>query len=65
MTAAITQIHRHPVKGLNAEPLARATLTPGEGLPHDRSFALAHGADRLRLPGARVAAQDQLPDADA
>ena len=44
MTAAITQIHRHPLKGLNAEPLARATLTPGEGLPHDRRFALAHGS---------------------
>jgi len=44
MTAAITQIHRHPVKGLNAEPLARAALTPGEGLPHDRRFALAHGS---------------------
>ena len=44
MTAAITQIHRHPLKGLNAEPLARAALTPGEGLPHDRRFALAHGS---------------------
>ena len=44
MTATITQIHRHPVKGLNAEPLARAALTPGEGLPHDRRFALAHGS---------------------
>ncbi len=44
MTAAITQIHRHPLKGLNAEPLARTALTPGEGLPHDRRFALAHGS---------------------
>lgn len=44
MTATITQIHRHPLKGLNAEPLARAALTPGEGLPHDRRFALAHGS---------------------
>ena len=44
MAATITQIHRHPVKGLNAEPLARAALTPGEGLPHDRGFALAHGS---------------------
>ncbi len=44
MTATVTLIHRHPVKGLNAEALARAALTPGEGLPHDRRFALAHGS---------------------
>ncbi|MHA1151604.1 MAG: MOSC domain-containing protein [Alphaproteobacteria bacterium] len=44
MTATITKIHRHPVKGLNAEALARVALTPGEGLPHDRRFALAHGS---------------------
>ncbi len=44
MAATITQIHRHPVKGLNAEALARVALTPGEGLPHDRRFALAHGS---------------------
>jgi uncharacterized protein YcbX len=44
MTATVTQIHRHPLKGLNAEPLARAALAPGEGLPHDRRFALAHGS---------------------
>ena len=47
MSATVTQIHRHPVKGLNAEPLARAALTPGEGLPHDRRFALAHGSTRF------------------
>jgi hypothetical protein len=44
MTASITQICRHPVKGLNAETLARVALAPGEGLPHDRRFALAHGS---------------------
>ena len=44
MTATITQIHRYPVKGLNAESLARVTLAPGQGLPHDRRFALAHGS---------------------
>ena len=44
MTARITQICRHPVKGLNAETLARVALAPGEGLPHDRRFALAHGS---------------------
>ena len=47
MSIAITQIHRHPVKGLNAEPLARVALTPSEGIPHDRRFALAHGSTRF------------------
>ena len=47
MSIAITQIRRHPVKGLNAEPLARVALTPGEGIPHDRRFALAHGSTRF------------------
>ena len=47
MIATIAKICRHPVKGLNAESLARVALTPGEGLPHDRRFALAHGATRF------------------
>lgn len=34
-------IHRHPVKGLNAEALREVPLNPGEGLPLDRRFALA------------------------
>lgn len=44
MTLTVTQIYRHPVKGLTPEPLPRVALTPGQGLPHDRRFALAHGA---------------------
>lgn len=44
MTATVALIHRHPVKGLNAENLSRAALAPGQGLPHDRRFALAHGS---------------------
>ena len=47
MPIAITEIHRYPVKGLNAESLARVALMPGEGLPHDRRFALAHGSTRF------------------
>ncbi len=43
MTITVAEICRYPVKGLNAERLARVLLTPGEGLPHDRRFALAHG----------------------
>lgn len=47
MTLAIANIYRHPVKGLTPEPLARVDLTPGEGLPYDRRFAIAHGATRF------------------
>ena len=44
MTITVVDICRYPVKGLSAEHLERAALTPGEGLPHDRRFALAHGS---------------------
>lgn len=47
----IAGICRYPLKGLNAEKLDRAVLTPGEGLPHDRRFALAHGSTHFD-PGA-------------
>jgi uncharacterized protein YcbX len=47
MTLAIAHLYRHPVKGLTPEPLTRVDLTPGEGLPHDRRFAIAHGATRF------------------
>lgn len=40
--ARIERIYRYPVKGLSAEPLAAVTLAKGEGLPLDRTFALAH-----------------------
>jgi uncharacterized protein YcbX len=44
MAVTVTDICRYPVKGLSAEHLDRVALEPGEGLPHDRRFALAHGA---------------------
>ncbi len=40
----LAQIYRYPVKGLTPEPLASADLSPGQGLPQDRRFALAHGS---------------------
>jgi len=40
----LAQIYRYPVKGLTPEPLARVALSPGQGLPQDRRFALAHGS---------------------
>ena len=39
----VTAIHRYPVKGLSPQALETVDLIPGEGLPHDRRFALAHG----------------------
>lgn len=47
MPLNITAIYRHPVKGLTPEPLETVALTPGQGLPHDRRFALAHGSTRF------------------
>jgi uncharacterized protein YcbX len=44
MPLTVAQIYRYPVKGLTPEPLSRVHLVPGEGLPHDRRFALAHGS---------------------
>lgn len=47
MSTTISEICRYPVKGLNAETLERVVLTPGEGLPHDRRFAIAHGSTNI------------------
>lgn len=44
MAITVVDICRYPVKGLNAESLERVSLAPGEGLPHDRRFAIAHGS---------------------
>lgn len=39
----VEHIYRFPVKGLTAEALEDAWLTPGQCLSHDRRFALAQG----------------------
>ena len=44
MVTTISAIYRYPVKGLSAEKLDRAALTPGQCLPHDRRFAIALGS---------------------
>ena len=44
MPITLACLHRYPVKGLSEQPLDRVDLTPGEGLPHDRRFAITHGA---------------------
>ena len=47
MAITIASIHRYPLKGLPGERLESTTLEPGEGLPHDRRFAMAHGSTRF------------------
>lgn len=41
MGAIVDSIHVYPVKGLSGQAVDRASLAPGEPLPHDRRFALA------------------------
>jgi len=47
MSVKLDEIRRYPVKGLNGEALDEIVLKPGEGLPHDRRFALAHAASQF------------------
>ncbi len=41
---SLSRISRYPVKGLDEQSLQQAELKPGQPLPGDRRFALAHGA---------------------
>jgi uncharacterized protein YcbX len=47
MPIRIAHIYRYPVKGLTPESLAQVAIASGQGLPHDRRFALAHGTTRF------------------
>jgi uncharacterized protein YcbX len=47
MPITIDGLYRYPVKGLNAESLAQATLVAGEPIPGDRRFAIAHGSTQF------------------
>lgn len=47
MTLALAHIWRHPLKAIGREALERAALTPGEWLPYDRLWAVAHGRSKL------------------
>jgi len=47
MPVTLNEIRRYPVKGLNGEALDHTMLAPGEGIPHDRRFALAHAASQF------------------
>jgi uncharacterized protein YcbX len=47
MPISVVSICRYPVKGLSPEALDQVQLTPGESLPQDRRFALAHSSTRF------------------
>ena len=47
MTAVrLAELYRYPVKGLSGQKLAATDLAAGETLPHDRRFAIVHGASQ-------------------
>lgn len=50
MMGRLAQICRHPIKGHGRETLASVRLFPGECLPFDRYWAVAHEAAKL-VPG--------------
>ncbi|SLN09913.1 MOSC domain-containing protein [Oceanibacterium hippocampi] len=39
----IEDLYRYPVKGLSAEALEQVSVAPGDGIPGDRRYAIAHG----------------------
>jgi uncharacterized protein YcbX len=47
---SVEELFIYPVKGLSAQPLDRAELRPGMGIPNDRKFAFARPDGRYR-PG--------------
>jgi hypothetical protein len=47
MAITLAHLYRFPVKGLQAEALDTAPLAVGQGIPHDRRFAIARGDTRL------------------
>ena len=47
MAVTLARLYRFPVKGLRGTPLDAATLTAGQGLAHDRHFAVALGKTRI------------------
>jgi uncharacterized protein YcbX len=48
MTFTLAHIFRHPIKAHGFEEMAKAILRPGECLPDDRRWAVAHEAAKLR-----------------
>ena len=48
--ARLAHICRHPIKSVGYEEIAQVSLTPGQPLPHDRAFAVAHEAAGFTRP---------------
>jgi len=46
MTITLAALYRYPVKSLSAQKLERVDATADRPLPHDRRYAIAHGASR-------------------
>ncbi|RVT87187.1 MOSC domain-containing protein [Rhodobacteraceae bacterium CCMM004] len=44
MTATVASLWRHPIKSHGREALERVVLSPGQGVPWDRAWAVAHEA---------------------
>lgn len=56
MSATVSALYRHPVKGLSPEEIGEAMLEEGGHFPHDRLFALENGPS-----GYNPAAHEHLP----
>ncbi|CAA2106793.1 hypothetical protein MBUL_03846 [Methylobacterium bullatum] len=44
---AVDALYRYPIKGLSSEALTSLSVTPQDGLAHDREYALALGTTRF------------------
>jgi len=53
MAGVITGLFRYPVKGLSADPMTEAALTPGEVIPFDRAWAIENGPGRFDAEAPR------------
>lgn len=47
MTAQVSHLWRHPIKGHGVEAVARSMFTAGQTMPWDRVWAIAHEAARV------------------
>lgn len=46
MTITVSALYRYPVKSLSAQSIDRTDILANRPLPHDRRYAIAHGASR-------------------
>jgi MOSC domain-containing protein len=53
MAVMLEHLYRFPVKGLQGERLDAVALAAGQGLPHDRRFAIARGDSKIDATAAR------------